>query len=226
MLDACTENYSTLLAAILHKSIGDKRIAFGDEYLAFKVTDIILHAVETHLGQINVCMYAYAAHRDKLAYLHGGLNVQLMRCVFEYVKNIFIICTLGSCSKSQRKFRLEICEHFLICIGRSVVCFVDDKVVKIVGFEAVKIECNALYASAEDISVRLLNRINISADIDGFPKLFECLCSLLYKLDGMGKKERSAAALLCIRHSGNSLACTCCVIEQSDSFMLCTHFFK
>ena len=226
MLDACTENYSTLLAAILHKSIGDKRIAFGDEYLAFKVTDIILHAVETDFSQVDVSMYTDTSDRDKLAYLHGGLNVQFMRCVFEYVKYIFIICTLGSCSKSQRKFRLEICKHFLICIGRSVVCFVYDKVVKIVGFEAVKIECNALYASAKDISIRLLNRINISADIDGFPKLFECLCSLLYELDGMGKKERSAAALLCVCHSDNSLACTCCVIEQSDSFMLCTHFIK
>lgn len=46
VLYACTENHRAFLTCIFHKSINNKLISLGNKNLAFKITDIILNAIE------------------------------------------------------------------------------------------------------------------------------------------------------------------------------------
>ena len=52
------------------------------------------------------------------------------------------------------------------------MCLVNYEIIKIVWFESVEVECDALDTAAKNISIRLLYRIDILAYIDVFPKLF------------------------------------------------------
>ena len=101
-------------------------------------------------------MYADTAHRHKIAYLNGCLYIQLVFGILEYFNDILIICTLGSSGKSQRELRLEICKNLLICIGRSVMSFIYNKILELVLTKHFEVQRNILDTSADDKSIFFL----------------------------------------------------------------------
>ena len=75
VLHGGTEHNCALIPNILQPGIDDQSIALRDVDFAFQVTDIVLHAVKTHLGQIDVGMDAYAANGHKPSDFHSSLNI-------------------------------------------------------------------------------------------------------------------------------------------------------
>ena len=96
-------------------------------------------------------MNTNATNGNERANLHSGLNVQLVRRVFEDFKNIGIIRTFGGRGKSKRKLGFEIGKYLLVCIGRGMMCLVDNYVIKIVILEQFKVQCNTLNASTNNV---------------------------------------------------------------------------
>ncbi|MPM11549.1 hypothetical protein SDC9_57895 [bioreactor metagenome] len=154
----------------MQPGVHDEAIAFRDVDFTFQIADIILNAVEAYSGQINIGMDANATHRNQLADFHGSLNVELVRCIFEYVQDDgVVICALGRGGEPQRKLRLEIGQNLLICIGRGMVSLVNDEIVKIAVLELFQIQSHTLDAAADYIGVLLLDGVHITAYGDAGP---------------------------------------------------------
>ena len=94
MLDRSTENHGSFITHILQPSIYNQTITLGNIDFTLKVANVVLDTIKPDLCQINICMDTDTANGDQLADLHSGLNVQLMRCVLESIKNdLVIVCS-------------------------------------------------------------------------------------------------------------------------------------
>ena len=169
MLDRCAENDGTLIFYIGKPCINNEFITFGNKDLIIEITDIVLYAVETHLCHIDIRMNSDTTDRDKCANFHSSLNIQLVCRILENFKNVGIIGTFGCCCKSERKLGLEICKNLLICIGRSMMCLVDDNIIKIVISEQLEIQSDTLNASADNMGIGIFYTVCEFADRYGFP---------------------------------------------------------
>lgn len=105
MFDTGTKKHGAFVADIFHKCIYNQRIPFRHIDLAFQIADIVLHAVESHLCQINVCMNTDAAYRYQFPDLNRCLNIQTVRGILENVKNILIVGAFRRCSQTECKCR-------------------------------------------------------------------------------------------------------------------------
>ena len=171
-------------------------------------------------------MYTDTAHRHKFAYLNGSLYIKFMCGILEYFYDVLIVGTFGSSGKSQREFRLEICKDLLICICRSVMSFIYNKILELVLTKHFEVQRNTLDTSADDKSVFLLYGISELTNRNAFPQSIESFISLIYKLYRMCEEQCAFAEPLCIADCGNGLSRSCCVIKKCDSFMTFAHFFK
>ena len=169
MLDRCAENDGTLIFYIGKPCIDNKFIAFGNEDLIVKVADIILYAIESHFCHIDIRMNSNATHGNECANFNSGLDIQFVSRVLEDFKNVGVVSTFGRSCKSKCKLRLEIGKNLLICICGSVMTFVDDDIIKSVITEQLKIQCNTLNASADNMGIGIFYTICEFADGHGFP---------------------------------------------------------
>jgi hypothetical protein len=169
-------------------------------------------------------MDANAAHAHQLADFHGGLDIQLVRCIFENIQDDGVVVgAFRRGGEPQRKLRLEIGEHLLVGVGRGMMRLVDDEIVEITVPEPVQIQRDALNTAAHDVRVRLLDGVHIAPDGGLRPQGLEGLRRLLHELVGVCEEQRPAAAGLGIHDGGHGLAGTGGVIEQRDGLMPLPH---
>ena len=114
----------------------------------------------------------------------------------------------------------------MIGISGSMMCLVDDEIIKRIILKLLQIECNTLDASTDYMSIGLLNAVHIATHRNLAPQLFKGGGCLLHQLYGVGKKQHSATAAFGIHHGGNGLSCARCVVQKSDGFTVGTHFIK
>ena len=130
-----------------------------------------------------------------------------MRCIFEDIQNYLVIVgTLRRGSQSQRERRLEVGQHLLVCIRRSMVGFIHDEVIKGIVFESVQVQRHTLDTAADNVGVRLLYALHIAANGYTGPELAKCLRCLIYQLLGMGQEQHPASAAFGIHHSCNGFS--------------------
>ena len=212
MLHRRAEYNRTLVLHVVQPGIHNELIALGHANLHIQIADVVLDAVEAHLSHVDVGMDADAANRNQGADLHGGLDIQLVGCVLENLQDIYIVRPLRCGCKPQRKLRLEIGQHPLICICRSVVRLVDDQIVESVLPELIQIQCNALDAAAYYMGVRLFEVVRKLADSHFRPQVAEGVVSLVDQLHCVRHEQHPAAAAFGVHDCGDGFACTCCMV--------------
>jgi len=87
-----------------------------------------------------------------------------------------------------------------------VVGFVDDYVRKVAVAEHIQIQRYTLYASAKNISFRVLCTVGKFANAGLQPQLPKCLVRLIKKFHSMRNEQRSSSASLGIHHRRYSLS--------------------
>ena len=117
VLDRGAEDDGPLVLYILEPGIYNKLIALRHIDLALQIPDVVLNAVEPHFGQVDVGVDADAPYRHQLADFHGGLDIQLVGGVLKNVQDILIVCPFRRSGQAQGKFRCEVGQNPLVCIG-------------------------------------------------------------------------------------------------------------
>ena len=131
MLYRSAEYHRALVPDVLQPSIHNKAVALRHIDLAFQIPDVVLHAIKPHLGQVNVGVDTNAANRYQFTNLYCCLDVQLMGGVFEDVQDhLAVVCTLRRRGQPQGEGRLKVGQNLLVCIGRGVMGFIHDQIVK------------------------------------------------------------------------------------------------
>ena len=223
MLDGGAENDGAFVADIAQPGVNDELVALGHINLALQVANVVLNAVEPHLGQVDVGVNANAAHRHQLANLDGGLNVELVGGVFENVENVGVVGALRRGGQAQGEGRGEIGEHLLVGVCGSMMGLVDDDVAKVVRPKMLQIQGHALNAAADNEGIVLFCALNIAAHRHLGPKGAEGLCSLIHQLHRVRQKEGALAQTLGVQHGGHRLASAGGVVKQGDGLGVVAH---
>ena len=85
VLDRGAEDDGPLVLYILEPGVYNELVALRHIDFALQIPDVVLDAVETNLGQVNIRVDADAPHRHQFADLHNGLDVQLVGGILEYL---------------------------------------------------------------------------------------------------------------------------------------------
>ena len=206
VLDGRAEDDRPLVAHELQPGIHNQLVALRHEDLALQVPDVVLHAVEAHLGQVDVGVDTNAAHRHQLADFHGGLDVQAVRCIFEYFQYILIVGALRRGGQAKGKARGEVRQHLLIGLGGSVMGFVDNEIVEGVRQKAVQVQRHALHAGTDHLGVSLLVILHIQPQRRHRPELAESVGGLGNQVLGVSDVKRPPAHALRVADGGDGLA--------------------
>lgn len=188
MLDGGAENDGAFVADIAQPGVDNELVALGHVNLALQVANVVLNAVEPHLGQVDVGVNANAAHRHKLANFDGGLNVELMGGVFENIENVGVVGALRCGGQAQGEGRGEIGEHLLVGVGSGMMGLVDDEVAEVVRLKMLQIQGHALNAAADDEGVVLFCALNIAAHRHLGPEGAEGVGGLIHQLHRVRQK--------------------------------------
>ena len=85
VLDGGAEDDCPLVLYILEPGVYNELVALRHIDFALQIPDVVLDAVETNLGQVDVGVDADTPHRHQFADFHGGLDVQLVGGILEYL---------------------------------------------------------------------------------------------------------------------------------------------
>ena len=141
MFHGGAEHDRAFIPNILQPSINDQPISFRNIDFALQIADVVLHAVESHLGQINIGMDADAADRYQFSNFYSGPDIEFVGSIFENVENDFvIICALRCGSQAESERWLEIGQNLLVCIRRGMMRFIDNEIVKTVILELLQVQ--------------------------------------------------------------------------------------
>ena len=76
--------YNGLLSTrVFQVCVYDKLVALRNEQLAFKVLRVVLYAVYTHVGKVDVRLDPHAANRRKYTLLDCGSEIHFVRDILE-----------------------------------------------------------------------------------------------------------------------------------------------
>ena len=221
-----TEDNSPLVLHILQPGVHNELVALRHIDLALQIPDVVLDAVVSHLGQVDVGMDADAPHRHQLADLHSGLNVQLVGGVLEDIQNVLVVGPLRRSGQSQGKFRRKVGQHLLVCIGGGMMSFVHNDVTKVIRPEPLQVQRHALNTAADHKGICLLHILCIAAYGDLRPQFPEHFGSLIHQLHRMSQKQRSFAEAFGIHNSSNRFAGSGGVVEQGDGLKIAAHLLQ
>ena len=140
VLDGGAEDDRPLVLHVLEPGIHDELVPLRHIDFALQISDVVLDAVEPHFGQVDVGVDADAPHRHQLADLHGGLDVQLVGGVFENIQDVLVVGPLRCGGQAQGKFRREVGQDLLVCIGGGVVGLVHDDVAEVIRLEPLQVQ--------------------------------------------------------------------------------------
>ena len=224
VFDGGAEDNGPLVPHILEPSVHNELIALRHIDLALQIPDVVLDTVEPYLGQVDVGVDADAPHRNQLADLHGGLDIQLVGGVLEDVQDVLVVGPLRCSGQAQGKFRREVGQNLLICIGGGVVGLIHDNVAEVIRREPLQIQCHALDAAADHISFLLFAALNITAYSDLRPQFPEGLGGLIYQFHRVGQEQRTLSKPLGVHDGGHRLAGAGGVVEKGDGLKAAAHF--
>ena len=226
VLDGGAEDHSPLVLYILEPGIHNELVALRHIDLALQIPDVVLDTVEPYLGQVDVGVDADAPHRNQLADLHGGLDIQLVGGVLEDVQDVLVVGPLRCGGQTKSKFRREVGQDLLICIGGGVVGLVHDDVAEVIRFEPLQIQCYALDAAADYKSVLLFAALNITSYSDLRPQFPEGLGGLIYQFHRVGQEQRPLSKPLGVHDGGHRLVGAGGVVEKGDGLKAAAHFLQ
>jgi len=146
--------------------------------------------------------------------------------ILEQFQHIFAIAAFRGSGQPQNKLRMEVGEDLLVGIGRSMVAFIHDQVVKIRRRELFQIFGNALYRCKNDRLGHILLASGVLSQGRFRPNLGESLFCLRCQLQGVDQKQRSSAHSFCICGGCDCFSDTGCMVQQRDSFTILTHLLQ
>ena len=226
VFDRGTEDNRPLVLNILEPGVHDQLVSLRHIDLALQIPDVILDAVEAHLGQVDIRVDADTPHRHQFADFHGGLDVQLVGGVFENIQDVLVVGPLRCGGQTKSKFRREVGQDLLICIGGGMVGLVHDDVAEVIRFEPLQVQRHALNAAADHKGVALLHALHIAAHRGPGPQLPEGLGGLIHQLHRVGQKERALAKPLGVHDGGHCFSGAGGVIEQGDGLEVAAHILQ
>ena len=121
---------------------------------------------------------------------------------------------------------MEVGEDLLVGIGRSMVAFIHDQVVKIRRRELFQIFGNALYRCKNDRLGHILLASGVLSQGRFRPDLGESLFCLRCQLQGVDQKQRASAHCLGIRCCRDGFAYAGCMVQQRNGLAVLTHLLQ
>ncbi|CAN3988213.1 Inosose dehydratase, partial [Dysosmobacter welbionis] len=128
--------------------------------------------------------------------------------------------------QAQGKFRREVGQDLLVCIGGGVVGLVHYDVAEVIRLEPLQVQRHALDAAAHHKGVALLHTLHIAAHRGPGPQLPEGLGGLIHQLHRVSQKQRTLAKALSVHDGGHRLAGAGGMIEQGDGLEAAAHLLQ
>ena len=226
VLDGGAEDDRPLVLHILEPGVHDELVSLRHVDLALQIPDVVLDAVEPHLGQVNVGVDADTPHRHQRTDLHSSLDVHLVGGILEDVQDVFVVSSFRCGGQAQGKFRRKVRQNLLVCIGGGMVGLVHDDVAEVIRLEPFQIQRHTLDTAADHKGVALLHALHIAAHRGPGPQLPEGLGGLIHQFHRVGQEQRALAKPLGIHDGGHRFSSAGSVIEEGDGLEVTAHFVQ
>ena len=146
--------------------------------------------------------------------------------ILEQFQHIFAIAAFRGSGQTQNKLRMEVGEDLLVGIGRGVVTFVHDQVVKVRRRELLQILGDTLHRCKNDRLGHILLASGVLSQSRFRPDLGEGFFCLRCQLQGVDQKKRASAHCLGIRCCRDGFAYACCMVQQRNGFAVLSHLLQ